>query len=161
MKNTFRAAYPIILGALLISSCSVAGRRYGNPDDIDPRTAAENEFNPLAYDEDREIITTGVNPAREPDVNKSEPLLPARAPQTHRADEYFSVQVFASKSSSAVNEFRDSIKSQFSDEIKIDYQAPYYRVCVGKVIGYENGEQLLQRVIAMGFPKAWLVKLRE
>ena len=82
-------------------------------------------------------------------------------PETQRADQIFSIQVFASKSNAEVKEFKRSIESLFEEEIRIDYQAPYYRVCIGKVAGYENGEALLNRVISMGFSKAWLVKIRK
>ena len=160
MRNIYNAIIPYFISVLLLVSCGVAGRRFGNSDEIDPRTLAERDFDPMAYDEDREIITSDVPLASELDNGKNELVLPARKPETRRADQYYSVQVFASKSSVEVKIFKASIDSLFEDEVRIDYQAPYYRICVGKVPGYENGEELLARVTAMGFPKAWLVRLR-
>ncbi len=76
--------------------------------------------------------------------------------------QYFSVQIFASKSNTEAKEFKNSVSSQFaSDEIRIDYQAPYYRVCVGRSSDFEQAEELLKKVNDMGFPQAWLVRIRK
>jgi hypothetical protein len=65
------------------------------------------------------------------------------------------------RSNSEAKEFKSSIDNIFDDEVRIDYQDPYYKVRIGKALGFDNGEELLKKVNAMGFSKAWLVKVRK
>ena len=44
--------------------------------------------------------------------------------------------------------------------VTTDYRAPYYKVRVGEKSTLEEGEALLDKVKRMGFPNAWLVRIR-
>jgi hypothetical protein len=160
MKNISKTLITILF-LMMVSSCGSSLSRIRPDSPFDKRTVGENKFNPLSGGEDLDIITLKVPEARENISNGENPVIEARKPQTKQAGQYFSVQVYASKSNSDAEQFKNSIKSLFEDDVRIDYQAPYYRVCIGKTIGYENGEELLERVNAQGFPKAWLVRVRK
>ena len=72
----------------------------------------------------------------------------------------FAVQVFASRSSAEARDFKSSIASLFKEEIRVDYQAPYYKVIIGTSEGLDEAEILLKKVKDQGYPEAWLVRLR-
>jgi hypothetical protein len=160
MKNTFKI-FIIILVSLTIHSCASRFPKNRNGIAVDKRAFGEPEFLSQAFESDGDIITIDVPQATDSPVQGGMMALPAREPETKETTQYFSVQVFASKSNSEAKEFKSSIESTFIDEVRIDYQAPYYKVCIGKALGFENGEELLKKVNAMGFSKAWLVKVRK
>ena len=160
MKNICKILLPILLIAPIVA-CGAAGTKVRGAGSYDKRTVGESKFTPLNESDDLNIVTTNVPEAREEIISLDNPVIESRISQPKQAEQYFSVQVYASKSSSDAEQFKNSIVNLFQDEVIIDYQPPYYRVCVGKASGYERGEELLKRVNAQGFPKAWLVRVRK
>jgi hypothetical protein len=159
MRNTCRIFICIIV-ALLAFSCGV-GRKQRPGKDQDKRTRYEYKLEDLGLLEDDGVVTSGVPEAVETEKSGDIDLAPRRNGDNPEDDQFFSAQVFASKSSSEARDFKESIDPLFEDEVRIDYQAPYYKVCVGNVQGFEEAQELLKRVNAMGFTRAWLVKLRK
>jgi hypothetical protein len=162
MRNIYSGIEIIILllAAVLIS-CGASGWKKGSSIRTDPRTAAESRFDALSDVRDRDIITSDVAEARESELaGERLPVMKQAAPQK-QADQCFSAQVYATKSSAEANQYKASLDSVFEGEIMIDYQAPYYRICVGRCSGFESAEELLRKVNAMGFSKAWLVKIKK
>jgi hypothetical protein len=142
-------------------SCSKPALRAKPGALTDVRTSGERNFNPLGYDGDADIVTADVPDAADSVLNSGAEAFPQKPVSIKDANQYFSVQVFASKSNAEAKEFKNTIEKSFNEEIRIDYQAPYYKVRIGKSLGYEKGEELLEKVNAMGFSKAWLVKIRK
>jgi hypothetical protein len=161
MKNIYKSGLFLLLCLLAISACDIVARRGKSGAVVDNRTLSESKFDPLGGVGDDEIITSNVPLTRESDTPDN--ILPPPQPTEvdRRDDQFFSVQLFASKSNSEAKEFKNSISSLFDEDVRIDYQAPYYRVCIGKVNSFEQGEGLLRKVNAMGFPRAWLVRIRK
>jgi hypothetical protein len=159
MKSIFRVLL-FSFSAMLIISCGGVGRGTQPKADADMRTRFEHRLESMELVEDEGVVTSGVLEAKETEEHDNIDLGPRldRAPQD---DQFFSAQVFASKSNSEAREFKESIAPLFQDEVRLDYQAPYYRVCVGNIAGFDAAQELLIRVNAMGFSKAWLVKLRK
>ncbi|HBC46446.1 MAG TPA: hypothetical protein DEO84_05430 [candidate division Zixibacteria bacterium] len=158
MRSIFKIT--VLFSVFLLFACGGPARRSKPGVNADKRTFGEARINPLG-DQDDAIITSDV-----PELKKSGGsdgiLLPAQKPSTAKQSrEYFSVQVFASKSSSEAKEFKNSLSSRFQEEIRVDYQAPYYKVCVGRITTFEEAEALLQKVNGMGFTQAWLVRVRK
>jgi hypothetical protein len=147
--------------SLMLFSCGAGVKRPQPSANADKRTLAEADFDPLKDQNDEEIITANVPPAQEIDDTSNTVTYSKRAPAHQKVDQYFSVQVFASKSNSEAKEFKNSLASIFDDEIRIDYQAPYYKVCIGRVASFEDAETLLKKVNGMGYPQAWLVRIRK
>jgi hypothetical protein len=158
MKNIYKSFLFLALCTLVISACGIFPKKDRAADN---RTLAESKFNPLGDIGDDDIITANVPLAGESDTSGA--ILPP--PRTGGAgaheEQVFSVQLFASKSSSEAKEYMISISSSFEEDVRIDYQAPYYRVCVGRAESFEQGDELLRKVNAMGFPRAWLVRIRK
>jgi hypothetical protein len=163
MRNTYRLPLIIIPAfACLTLACDLGTARARLRTPADRRTTLESKFDPLGFPGDDSIITAGV-PAVRDSVNEADNLAPGPggAPDRRQKSQSFSVQVFASKSSAEARQFQSSVTPLFTDEVWIDYQEPYYKVCVGKASGFDNGEDLLRRVKSAGFPKAWLVKIKQ
>jgi hypothetical protein len=142
-------------------ACGASVKRPQLPANADKRTLAEASFDPLKDQNDEEVITSNVPPAREVDDSANVVSYPRQAPARQKVDQYFSVQVFASKSSSEAREFKNSLPSTIDEEIRIDYQAPYYKVCIGKAATFEDAEALLKKINGMGYSQAWLVRVRK
>ncbi|OGC89787.1 MAG: hypothetical protein A2W25_02790 [candidate division Zixibacteria bacterium RBG_16_53_22] len=159
MINSYRAVL-LSYSALVIISCGGVGRGTQPKADADGRTRLEHRLESMDIIDDEGVVTSGVPEADETREHDNINLAP-RLDQAPRDNQFFAAQVFASKSNSEAREFKESIASLFQDEIRIDYQAPYYRVCVGYVAGFDAAQELLKRVNAMGFSRAWLVRLRK
>ena len=161
MRNIFKY---LIFGAAfmaLVYSCS----RYRAPrsrDAIeDRRTARESHYNLMGFPGDDSVITAAV-PAADDTVREESDRLafPDDRDTVSGPTELFSVQLFATKSSAEADSFQMEVQSLFDQTVVIDYKAPYYKVRVGEMSTLEDGEALLDMVRGLGFPKAWLVRVR-
>lgn len=161
MRNISKISISILIIAILLLACGAGVKRPKPAANADKRTLAEATFDPLKDQNDEEIITSNVPPAKEFDDTTAVVSYPKQTQTHQKIDEYFSVQVFASKSSSEAKEFKNSLTSIFDEEIRIDYQAPYYKVCIGKAASFEDAEALLKKVNGMGYPQAWLMRVRK
>jgi hypothetical protein len=159
MKSIFKTSFILLL--LVLLSCGASVKRAKPGANADPRTLSEAEFNILDDQSDEEVVTSDVPQAHDDNGAAALPAFPQKPTAPGQSDLYFSVQVFASKSSTEARDFKDSISSQFKEEIRIDYQAPYYKVCIGKIADFDDAQELLKKVNGMGFPQAWLVRLRK
>jgi len=163
MRNTskIRLILPAFASIFLLSCAAQTSKVRPGAADV-RRTDKESRFDPLGFPGDTDILTAGV-PAVNDKAQDADRVsrLPSPAPDNDQASQEFAVQVFASKSSAEANDFRNSIVPLFNEEVRIIYQQPYYKVCVGKTSGFDEGEALLKKVKAMGYPKAWLVRIRE
>ncbi len=146
--------------ALLAGSCSRHVSKTEPQVTSDKRTAGEAGFDPLGDPSDMDVITQNVPVAVDSNI-QSGANIPSGKSTDQKNIEVFSVTVFSSKSSSEARDFKSSIEPLFGDDIKVDYQAPYYRVDVGRAEGFDQAQALLKKVKDSGFPEAWLVKIRE
>lgn len=163
MRNIFNlilAGSTLILCLLLACAAHNSGMR--SSANQDKRTAGEAKFDPLRYPGDDDVITTDVPAAIDSqDETGSIKLPPENTSNSKKAVPIFAVQVFASKSSAEARDFKLAKASLFAEEMRVDYQAPYYRVIVGRSEGLDDAEILLKKVQNQGFPEAWLVRLRQ
>jgi hypothetical protein len=158
MRNTFKIT--VILSVLTLVACGGPARRSKSGANTDKRTFGEARFSPLG-DQDDIVITSDVPEAKKSGGSDGVLLPPEKQATLKQSRQFFSVQVFASKSSSEAKEFKNSLSSLFQEEIRVDYQPPYYKVCVGRITTFEDAESLLQKVNGLGFPQAWLVRVRK
>jgi hypothetical protein len=162
MKSTFKIFGCIIILSAAFLACGAGVKRLKPAADADKRTLAEVTFNPLDSQNDEAVITSDVPKAKESNGESAIEYPPEKQVTSRQTNQYFSVQIFASKSNTEARNFQNSVSSLFdNDEIRIDYQAPYYRVCIGKSVDFEQAEVLLNKVNDMGFPQAWLVRIRK
>jgi hypothetical protein len=162
MKSTFKIFGCIIILSMALLACGAEVKGLKPAADADRRTLAEVTFTPLDSQNDEAVITSDVPEAKESNGESAIEYPPEKQVASRQTNQYFSVQIFASKSNTEARDFQNSVSSLFeNDEIRIDYQAPYYRVCIGKSADFEQAEELLNKVNDMGFPQAWLVRIRK
>lgn len=160
-----RSIFKIAIFGLAFLSLIYACNRYRSPRSReaieDRRTTAEYHYNLMGFPGDDSVITAGV-PAADDTVREESDQIstPSEPNNVDEQSEIFSVQLFASKSSSEADRFKARVQSLFDQTVVIDYKAPYYKVRVGEMSTLEEGEKLLDRVRGLGFPKAWLVRIR-
>jgi len=153
---------------VVISVCTAAicsCTRYAAPGSReaveDSRTSKESRYNLMGFPGDDQVVTAEVPAADDTAREASDEFsFPDYENKDSQASEVFSVQLFASKSSEETERFRLEVESLFGEKVKIDYKAPYYKVRVGEKSTLEEGEILLERVKGLGFPNAWLIRIR-
>jgi hypothetical protein len=153
-----------MLGAaflLVTLSCGAPGTKGSADGAGDKRLAAEADFDPLGGPGDYGVVTKDVQAAETEADSGQNVEIPGPAPLAQEKGFFYSVQVFAGKSSAEAREFMDSIKPLFDQGVRMEYQAPYYKVCVGECQDIASAELLLKKVSSMGFPKAWLIRIRK
>lgn len=161
MKNIFRILMALAILSAFIQSCN----RYRSPrsrDAIqDRRTAGESHYNLMGFSGDDSVITADV-PAADDSVREEsdQVAFPDRESENDQSSVRFSVQLFASKSSDEAARFMNRVEPLFDEKVMTDYKAPYYKVRVGEESTLEDGEALLEKVRQLGFPNAWLVRVR-
>lgn len=148
----------VICGAL---SCSrLRGPRVEHRIE-DRRTLAEARYDLMRFHGDDEVITSDVAPVDDSLRAESDLVaFPEYTPGEQQAQEIFAVQVFASKSIDEAEEFESSVAPLFNEGVHTEYRQPYYKVRVGTCTNLKEAERLLQKVKNMGFPKAWIVRIR-
>jgi hypothetical protein len=160
MKNT----YKLILVLILIISFGYSCNRYAAPGSRaeieDRRTTKEVYYNPTGFQGDNDVITSDVPAADDTLREESDQIsFPEYIDADSGKSALFSVQVFASKSSGEANNFQNEIQLQFEENVRTDYVPPYYKVRIGEKASLEEGEALLDKVKAMGYRNAWLVRI--
>jgi hypothetical protein len=150
----------LIAFSCLLLSCAAHNSGIRSSINQDKRTAGEAKFDPLSYPGDNDIITADVPAAIDTqDSTGNISLPPENAVNGKKAVLIFAVQLFASKSNAEARDFKLAKASLFLEEMRVDYQAPYYRVIVGRSEGLDDAGILLKKVKDQGFPEAWLVRL--
>jgi len=161
MKSTSNS---LLLFALLVA-VSFTCNKYKAPNSLhdieDRRTSREARYNLLGFPGDDSVITADV-PAADDSVREESDMIafPENSGNEDSVTEAFSVHLFASKSSEEAEQFQQDVESLFDEIVVTDYRAPYYKVRVGEIPTLEEGEALLDKVKGMGFPNAWLVRIR-
>jgi hypothetical protein len=127
----------------------------------DRRTLAEARYDLMRFPGDDEVITSDVAPVDDSLKAESDLIaLPEYSPGENQIREIFAVQVFASKSLDKAEEFESSVAPLFNEGVHTEYRQPYYKVRIGRCTDLKEAEKLLEKVKNMGFPKAWLVRIR-
>lgn len=156
----------ILLIVFLVVGCSALKLRPIEQRAVDPRTEAEKIFNPLGFEQDKEIITqVEYDKASKAETKqKGKEVFTESDSLRKEADEYvtiYRVQVYASKVRSQTEAFADSVRTKLgSEKLHIEYQAPYYKIRLGDCKSFDEAEELLVKIEKNGFKEVWIVKTR-
>ncbi len=147
---------------LVLSECTP---RPGGSIDEDARTRAEDQFDPLGFPQDEEIVTE-----KEPYPEKEGRTEPGhetriRLGETEDADSLlpgrvYRVQFFATKYPDEANRVAEMVAEQLSERTYIEYKAPYYWVRVGNCETREESDALLQIMKKLGYGQSWVVEVK-
>ncbi len=93
-------------------------------------------------------------PAPEPYV-PAEPVAPTPAPRNILG---FRVQIFASNTEENASRVAADARAVFTDQVYIEYVAPYYKVRVGDYLTREEIESLKNKALSLGYRGAFIVE---
>jgi hypothetical protein len=161
--NKGSSIFSIIFLFLFLSGCSFLPRGERGKD---PRTNGEKKFDPLGFEQDREIVTEGEYPLTEEDsiwienrrrektegegVQKIESSIP---------DKVYRVQFFATKYPDEARQVADFVESQLSEKTYIDFKVPYYWIRVGDCETKGEADSLLEKIKGLGYRESWVVEI--
>jgi len=70
----------------------------------------------------------------------------------------YRVQLFASNTNDGANQVASEARFKFTDQVYVEYDAPYYKVRVGDFINRSDAEILREKAKNSGYPDAWIVQ---
>ncbi len=149
---------------LFLVSCSVLPRGEGTKD---PRTRGEKEFDPLGFEQDKEIVTEGEYPGAKEDSIRLERQIKERTgwespeePETYLPQRVYRVQFFATKYPDEARQVADFVESELSEKTYIDFKAPYYWIRAGDCETKKEANFLLQKIKRLGYGESWVVEIK-
>jgi hypothetical protein len=72
----------------------------------------------------------------------------------------YRVQIFTTKQRDAAITVRDEAQAAFGEEVRVDFETPYYKVRVGVFRTPLEAEPLLNEARRLGYRGAWAVRVR-
>jgi hypothetical protein len=150
-----------LLLSLWFSGCALWPQRTVQED---PRTKAENQFDPLGFPQDQVIVTEKEPDGERESTSDFESENRIRAEGSEGAEDLFPlkvyrVQFFATKYPDDASQVAESVAAQLSEKAYIEYKAPYYWVRVGDCQTKEESDSLLGKIKRLGYRESWVVEV--
>lgn len=70
----------------------------------------------------------------------------------------YRVQLFASATNDGANKIASEARFKFTEQVYVEYEAPYYKVRVGDYKNRSDAEILREKAKNLGYPDAWIVQ---
>ncbi len=113
----------------------------------------EATFRPSDYDASVNVIKAEEQKQRE--ALQAASVVTTSVPETTAG---YRVQVMFTQDIDQANEIRDTLSLEVPEEwVYVVYDAPYYKVRLGNFLERPAANQLLHRVVGLGFKDAWIV----
>jgi len=149
-----------LLLCLLFSGCSLWPQKSIQED---PRTKAEDQFDPLGFPQDQKIVTETEPPEREKgeaELGYEDRIRLKEIPggDSLSFNKVYRVQFFATKYPDEATKVADIVSEQLSQKTYIEYKAPYYWVKVGDCETKEESDALLAKIKKLGYRESWVVE---
>ncbi|MBI1806300.1 MAG: SPOR domain-containing protein [Ignavibacteria bacterium] len=113
----------------------------------------EKTFNPADYDVDVKTILDEENRQRstlEPAI-----VVTPAAPETISG---FRVQVLFTQEIDQANQLKENLANAVPDDwVYVVYEAPYYKVRVGNFADRSTANQMVRKLVSIGYKDAWIV----
>ncbi len=105
------------------------------------------------------IVVVEEQPATELEVVEEAPVLEEEPiiEETPVVKEEYKVQLFATYDETKANNVANELKSKFSDEVYVEYIAPYYKVRIGHYATKAEAEKVRDMAREMGYADAFIV----
>jgi hypothetical protein len=81
-------------------------------------------------------------------------------PDADAASMIYRIQLFTTKELAKATAVRDEAVVDFGEEVRVDFETPYYKVRVGAFATAREAEPLLNEARRLGYRGAWAVRLR-
>ena len=150
-----------LLLCMCLSGCSLWPKKSIKED---PRTRGENQFDPLGFPQDREIVTEQEPKEKREGTsgfekeNKIE-LDESKGKESLFFRKVYRVQFFATKYPDEASRVAESAANELSEKSHIDYKTPYYWVRLGNCETKEEAEVLLEKIKKLGYKESWVVEV--
>lgn len=72
----------------------------------------------------------------------------------------YRIQLFTSVNFADAAAVRDDATKEFKQDVRVDFETPYYKVRVGSFKSAQDAEPLLQTARKLGYRGAWVVRVR-
>jgi len=72
----------------------------------------------------------------------------------------YRIQLFTSVNFADATAVRDEATNDFQQEVRVDFETPYYKVRVGSFKSAQEADALLQTARQVGYRGAWVVRVR-
>lgn len=150
-----------LLLSLSFSGCALRPKR---PVGEDPRTKAEDQFDPLGFPQDQEIVTEKEPPVKPEGSIQPEDDSRIRLRGPEEADslssiKVYRVQFFATKYPDEATQVSEMVAEQLSERTYVEYKAPYYWVRVGDCETKDESDALLRTIKNMGYRQSWVIEV--
>ncbi len=149
---------------LCLSILAGCGLKPWKTTEDDPRTKGEDQFDPLAFPQDRVIVTEMGAQNKEQgstEFEKENRLGPNRSEveESFFSFTVYRVQFFATKYPDQAAQVAESVAEQLSQKTYIEYKTPYYWVRVGDCETREEADYLQRRLNKLGYEESWVVEV--
>jgi hypothetical protein len=149
-----------LLLCLFFSGCALWPKKSVQED---PRTRGEDQFDPLGFPQDQEIVTETEPSQRrkgEAEPGEEDRIGFKKLPGSDSLllIKVYRVQFFATKYPDEATKVADIVSEQLSEKTYIEYKAPYYWVKVGDCQTREESDALLNRIKKLGYSESWVVE---
>jgi len=145
---------------IIFFNCGVIRPKVKKDLEKDPRTQAEESFDPWSLDKDEPIITKSLFSEK----SKKDSLDVFRGVVKDESEKIFKtlyrVQVFATKFPQEAYQIADSLKEKFKKNIYVEYESPYYKVRLGDFEKEDDAQKFLRVVRSKGYFESWVVKVK-
>ncbi len=130
----------------------------------DPRTRGENQFDPLGFPQDREIVTEQEPKEKgeggaEFKIEDRIGLEDSKGIEDLFFRKVYRVQFFATKYPDEASQVAESVTNELSEKSHIDYKTPYYWVRLGDCETKEEADSLLEKIKKLGYKESWVVEV--
>jgi cell division septation protein DedD len=72
----------------------------------------------------------------------------------------YRIQLYTTKNRAEATAMRDEAKVDFGDEVRLDFETPYYKLRIGTFANPEEADELLRKARRLGYRGAWVVRVR-
>ena len=72
----------------------------------------------------------------------------------------YRIQLYTTQNRAEAVAMRDEAKVDFGDEVRLDFETPYYKLRIGTFGKPEEADELLRKARRLGYRGAWVVRVR-
>jgi len=148
------------LFSLNLLSCGAIKPRVKKDSGKDPRTLAEESFDPWSLDEVEPTVTESlfVKESKRQTADFFGDVAPRDSQQ--KFEMLYRVQVFATKFPQQASQIADSLRAEFEERVHVDYESPYYKVRLGDFEKEQEAKKFLRMVRSKGYFESWIIKVK-
>lgn len=76
------------------------------------------------------------------------------------AEMVYRIQLYTSQNRAEATAMREEAKVDFGDQVRLDFETPYYKLRIGSFAKPEDADELLRKARRLGYRGAWVVRVR-